>query len=84
MVARLVSRHGSSDTAFVCSEPRGKDLHITVDTSIGPDGEYHYKGNRLLVDYSGLADPRTVARHLFHVKPDALTLISTTFRWPRH
>ena len=68
VVARLVSRHGSSDITFVCSEPRGKDFHITVDTAIGPDGEFRYKGDRLLVDYSGIADSRTVARHLFQAR----------------
>jgi len=68
VVARLVSRHGSSDMKFVCSEPRGKDFHISVDSQIGPDGEFRYKGNRLLVDYSGIADSRNVARHLFQAR----------------
>ena len=70
VVARLVSRHRSSDMKFVCSEPRGKDFNISVDSQIGPDidGEFRYKGNRLLVDYSGIADSRTVARPLFQAR----------------
>lgn len=63
--------------AFVRSEPRGKDFHITVDSPIGPDAECRQHGNRVLVDYSGVAD----SRNDIYSKPNVLTLANTNFRW---
>ena len=68
VVARLVTKHSQGTMAFVRSEPRGKDFHITVDSPIGPDAEFRQHGNRVLVDYSGVADSRNAVRHLFQAQ----------------
>ena len=84
VVARLVTKHSQGTMAFVRSEPRGKDFHITVDSPIGPDAEFRQHGNTVIGSLSTtVGSPILVTLSAICFKPNALTLANTKFRWQR-
>ena len=65
---RLVSQRGNGNISFVQNEPRGAKLFPDLTKPIGPDAEYRINGQRVLVDFSGIADTAPNYRPLWIAK----------------
>lgn len=68
VMARLISQRGNSNISFVQHEPRGTKLFPDLAKAIGPDAEYRIHGNRVLADFSGIADTAPNYRPLWIAK----------------